>query len=288
MTFSIVAWDPDAGPSPEWGVAVASKFLGVGAVVGWARAGVGAVATQAFANLEYGPDGLKLLAEGEDAASAVGTLTAADEQREDRQLGIVDAHGGAATFTGDRCFDWAGGRRGDGFCCQGNILVGPEVVDEMYEAFTSSKGDLATRMLAALAAGDRAGGDRRGRQSAALLVVREGGGYGGGTDKTVDLRVDDHPEPVTELLRLMDLQRLYFPRPEDLEFVPVDSKLAGELRELLRPHGHDLSGEGYDDELKQALFSYVGIENLEERWSEEASIERSVLDYLRGDRWVKP
>ncbi|MEA2447029.1 MAG: hypothetical protein QOK47_666, partial [Actinomycetota bacterium] len=192
MTFSIAAWDPNANPSPEWGVAVASKFLSVGSVVTWARAGVGAIATQALANIAYGPDGLDQLAGRRPAEEVVADLTRADDMREQRQLGIVDGSGRAATFTGAECFDWAGGHVGDGYCCQGNILTGADVVEAMSNAFENAKGDLAARMLAAIVAGDAAGGDRRGRQSAALLVVREGGGYGGGTDKTVDLRIDDH------------------------------------------------------------------------------------------------
>ena len=275
MTFSIVAADLDANPSPEWGVAVASKFLAVGAVVPFARAGVGAIATQAFANIAYGPDGLHLLRRGLGAQEVVESLTRPDEMRAQRQLGVVDSKGHAATFTGDECFDWAGGTAGNGYCCQGNILTGPEVVDAMSAAYEAAGGDLAQRLFAALAAGDEAGGDRRGRQSAALLVVREGGGYGGGTDKTVELRVDDHPQPVPELGRLLELHRLNFPRPEELEFVPIDDALGAELRSLLEEHG-------YSGELKDALFAYVGTENLEERWRDETEIERAVLVHLRS------
>lgn len=281
MTFSIVAWDPSADP-PEWGVSVASKFLAVGAVVGWAKAGSGALATQAFANLAYGPEGIARLDAGKDAAEVVEHLTTADDQRDHRQLGVVDSRGKAATFTGAECFDWAGGRAGDGYCCQGNILAGPEVVDDMVAAFGSSDGDLADRMVASLAAADAAGGDRRGRQSASVLVVREGGGYGGGIDKAIDLRVDDHPAPIPELRRLLDLHRLYFPRPQDLDFISVDDPLSGELRNLVSAAGYDPgSGTGYTPELKAALFAYVGTENLEERWVEDERIERGILDHLR-------
>ena len=285
MTFSIVAWDPDADPSPEWGVAVASKFLAVGSVVPWLAAGAGALATQAFANLHYGPDGLRYLAEGKDASWVVETLTNADEKKATRQLGMVDAHGRAASFTGDDCFDWAGGRVGDGYCCQGNILTGPDVVDDMAEAFGSTDGKLAARLLAALRAGDRAGGDRRGRQSAGVRVVREGGGYGGGTDLTVDLRVDVHPVPVEELHRLYALHLLYFPSPGDMDFIDIDQDLASEMRSLLAARGHRSGGTGgYDQSLKDALFAYVGVENLEERWSDEAKIERAVLEHLRTSK----
>ena len=284
MTFSIAAWDGSGSP-PEWGVAVASKFLAVGAAVPWVRAGAGAIATQALANLSYGPDGLHLLRRGMAAAEVVAQLTAADEGRDDRQLGVVDASGGAATFTGSGCFEWAGGIAEDGFCCQGNILTGPEVVDAMAAAFRSSTGELAERLLGALKAGDEAGGDRRGRQSAALYVGREGGGYGGGIDRAVDLRVDDHAAPVDELTRIWRIHSLLFPRPESLEFVPIDAELAGEIRYLLSQLGYDAGtggGDVYDPELRAALYEYVGTENLEERWSDDPVIERRVLEHLRS------
>jgi uncharacterized Ntn-hydrolase superfamily protein len=275
MTFSIVAWDPEAPSGPEWGVAVASKFLAVGAVVGWAEAHTGALATQALANLAYGPEGLRRLGAGEGASEVVEALTAADEGSEHRQLGVVDASGRSATFTGSECFDWAGGRTGDGYCSQGNILTGPEVVDEMCRAFEATEGSLADRLIAALAAGDAAGGDRRGRQSASVLVVREGGGYGGGIDTAVDLRVDDHPQPVDELNRLWELHRLYFPRPDELEFVPLDEELRRELLERLHALGHE--GDFHD-----ALYSWVGVENLEERLTDDKNvIERKIVEFLR-------
>jgi uncharacterized Ntn-hydrolase superfamily protein len=283
MTFSIVAWDGDAQPSPEWGIAVASKFLSVGAVVPWARAGAGAIATQSFANLAYGRDGLELLASGNGAKNTVKKLTAADDDRDLRQVGVVDAQGRAATFTGSKCFEWAGGHEGAGYCCQGNILVGSKVVEEMARTFESTEGELGVRLLAALAAGDQAGGDRRGRQSAALTVVRDKGGYGGAIDRAVDLRVDDHPDPVPELMRLFELHRLYFPRPEDLQFADIDDTLAEELRGLLGRHGYDPGegGTGYDTGLRDALYAYVAAENLEERWADDAQIERGVLEHLR-------
>jgi uncharacterized Ntn-hydrolase superfamily protein len=282
MTFSIAAWDPQADPSPEWGVAVASKFLAVGSAVPWVQAGAGAVATQALANLSFGPGGLDRLAAGGSASEVVRTLTAEDPEREQRQLGIVDASGGAATFTGSECFDWAGGVTGDGYCCQGNILTGPDVVEEMASTFESMEGELATRLLAALAAGDEAGGDRRGRQSAALYIARADGGYGGGIDRAVDLRVEDHQLPVSELSRLFEMHRLYFPRPQDLAFVDIDEDLAAELRALLSDVGYD-SGDaiGFDERLQAALYAFSGTENLEERWSDDAKIERQVLDHLK-------
>jgi uncharacterized Ntn-hydrolase superfamily protein len=203
-TFSIVAYDPASG---DLGVAVESRFLGVGSVVPWARAGVGAVATQAWANVPYGPEGLALLEGGKDAAAAVAALTGGDAGRDKRQVGIVDAKGRAAAYTGSQCLDWAGHRTGDGFTVQGNILAGKQVVDAMADAFAASKGELADRLVEALAAGQRAGGDKRGMQSAALLVVRKNGGYGGNNDRYVDLRVEDAKEPIAELKRLLDLYK---------------------------------------------------------------------------------
>lgn len=273
MTFSIVARD---GATDEWGVAVASKFLAVGAVVGWAQAGAGAIATQAMANVAYGPEGLEMLATGASASDTLATLVGRDPEKEHRQVGLVDAVGGVATFTGSECFDWAGGLTGGGYTCQGNILTGPEVMEAMGTTFETSAGDLTARLLAALAAGDQAGGDKRGRQSAAMLVVREGGGYGGGTDVTVDLRVDDHAHPVGELSRLLDIHRLIFPRPEDLEFVVLDAVLADRVRAALELAGWDAGGD-----LREALFAYVGTENLEERWSgDESLIETGILRHL--------
>lgn len=209
-TFSIVARDPATG---ELGIAVQSKFVAVGAVVPWARAGAGAIATQAWANTRYGPAGLELLAAGSSAEETLEALRAADDGSARRQLGVVDTAGGTATFTGERCLDWAGGRSGRDYACQGNILAGAEVVDAMAETFESSEGPLGQRLLAALAAGQEAGGDRRGRQSAALLIVRDGWGYAGLNDRFRDLRVDDHPRPIEELQRLYELHREVFPRP---------------------------------------------------------------------------
>jgi uncharacterized Ntn-hydrolase superfamily protein len=281
VTFSIVACDLEARPSPEWGVAVASRFLAVGAAVPWAAAGAGAIATQALANLAYGPDGLRSLALGRDARSVARTLTQADPDRDHRQLGMVDSQGGSESFTGTSCFEWAGGVAGNGYACQGNILVGPEVVDRMAQTFEVTPGSLARRLLAALEAGDAAGGDRRGRQAAALVLVQEQGGYGGATDRSVDLRVDDHDAPVVELRRLLELHELYFPRASDLQFLEADRELADRLRAWLSGLGYDPGPPGpYGGRLKQALFAFVGRENLEERWSDEAKVERGIIGYL--------
>ena len=282
MTFSIVAFDPNASPSPEWGVAVASKFLAVGAVVPAARAGVGAIATQAFANATYRPRGLDALASGADAAAVLTELTESDDEKEQRQAGIVDARGGVATFTGKECMNWAGGRTGEGYCCQGNILTGAAVVDDMVSAFEAGGGELASRLVDALVAGYEAGGDARGMQSAALLVVRQGGGYLGGTDETVNLRTDDHPDAVHELERLFSVHQFYFPRPEALKFEEIDESLASEMKALLSGLGYKPgSGASYDRKLRDALFDFVGTENLEQRWNDGGRVDREVVSYLR-------
>ncbi len=279
-TFSIVAWDPDTG---DLGVAVQSKFLAVGAVVPWARASVGAVATQAWANTTYGPEGLALMEQGLSAREALDRLVAADEDAAHRQVGLVDARGGAATFTGPECLPWAGGRTGPGYACQGNILVNEDTVIAMAETFEASKGGLWDRLVAALAAGQEVGGDSRGQQSAALLVVREKGGYGGRNDRFIDLRVDDHPTPINELKRLLELHKLYLfsSRPEDL--LPMDGEIVRELQLIAQRTGHyagPITGE-YDEATREAMRTLVGIENLEERWREDERIDRVVLEFLR-------
>ncbi|RLV48929.1 DUF1028 domain-containing protein [Nocardioides mangrovicus] len=277
MTFSIVA-RADDGPTgePEWGVAVASKFLAVGSAVPAAVAGIGALATQASANVTYKPLGLAMLDEGATAQVALDRLLEDDEGRAHRQAGIVDSDGNAATFTGADCLDWAGGlsgsTEGGGFAVQGNILAGPEVVEQMREAYEASTGQaLVHRLLAALAAGDAAGGDRRGRQSAALLVVREGAGYDGLDDVAVDLRVDDHPEPIPELARLVDLHALYLTASTEEEKVPVTPELADELLDRAQ-------ALGYDD-----FDAWVGASNYEMRVG-DGWVDRVVLELLREAR----
>jgi len=256
MTFSIVAFDP---ASESWGVAVASKFLAVGAVVPWGRAGAGAIATQAWANLSYGPDGLALLADGVPAEEVVSRLTSADDDRDDRQLGVVDRAGGAATFTGRKCNDWAGGLTGDGFAAQGNILASSDVVDAMASAW-DARVPFADRLLGCLSAGDRAGGDRRGRQSAALRVWRAGGAYGGVLDLAVDLRVDDHPDPVEEVGRLLELHHLYFDEPDPASLLALDGEVARSVEDALTSLGYAPVGR-----LEAALAEWAGRENFEER-----------------------
>ena len=275
MTFSIVARSADGR---SHGVAVASKFLAVGAAVPAAAADVGALATQSYANLAYRPQALTMLQTGVDAAHTVRALTAGDgESAGQRQVGVVGPAGEGSTFTGDECHPWAGGTAGDGFAIQGNMLAGPQVVDAMGVAWQASVGEerLAYQLLAALRAGDIAGGDRRGRQSAALLVVAKGMGYGGTSDVWVDLRVDDHPDPVAELSRLLDLHSLYFERPDPSVLLPLTGVIAEEVRTLLGTKGHTQS------DLDEALADWAGIENLEERLVAGA-IDPQVLEMLRG------
>lgn len=212
-TFSLVAYDPE---QKEWGVVVASKYLAVGAAVPFAKAGVGAVATQSAVNVTYGPKGLELLAQGKSAEEVVKLLTEEDRGKDYRQLGIVDAKGNVAHFTGKNCNAWAGAKSGKHYCCQGNLLTGEKVIEEMAKAFESADGPLAWRLMAALEAGEKAGGDKRGKQSAAILVVREGAGPNGKGDRYLDFRVDDHKDPVTELARILAL-RLRRPPKQDRE-----------------------------------------------------------------------
>jgi uncharacterized Ntn-hydrolase superfamily protein len=267
MTFSLVACDVGAR---QWGVAVASKFPSVGAVVPWAQGDVGAVATQAYANVGYGPDALAALAAGSSAEQALAALTGADGQREERQLGIVDTGGGSATFTGSNCMDWAGGRTGPGYAAQGNILAGAHVVDALVDTFSGSAGSLAERMSAALLAADRAGGDRRGRQSAALIVRQTGGGYGGNNDILIDLRVDDHEDPVPELIRILGVHQLLFGKTPPEQFLALEGELADEVTRRLADRGYG------------SLDDFAGVENLEERlWPDGSRIDPAVLEVLR-------
>jgi uncharacterized Ntn-hydrolase superfamily protein len=270
MTFSIVARSADG---ESWGVAVASKFLAVGNAVPAAVANLGAVATQADANVAFKGLALAYLDEGASAGAALHRLLEEDVKREERQVGIVDAEGNAATHTGRNCFDWAGGLLGDGVAIQGNILAGSHVVEAMMEAWEASDVDapLARRLLAALQAGDEAGGDKRGRQSAALLVVEDGAGYGGNDDVAVDLRVDDHPAPLPELERLLTLNDLYLTASEEGEKVEVTPELAAEIDERVKALGHP------------DLLAWVGTENYEMRVAEDATwIDQRILDILRG------
>jgi uncharacterized Ntn-hydrolase superfamily protein len=271
-TYSIAGCDLEAG---QWGVAVQSKFLAVGSVVPWAEPGVGAVATQAYANPRFGPDGLSLLRQGLRADEVVERLVAADEGRDERQLGVVDAKGGSASWTGSGCLEWAGHRNGSCYAAQGNILVGPETVDGLADTFEEIPDTpLAERLLACLAAAQAAGGDRRGQQSASLLVVERDGGYAGLSDVLVDLRVDDHERPIEELRRVFAIHQRLFGATPRAGWVEVDETLAAELTERLKRLG-------FEGELAEALDRWAGVENLEERVDGAAAIDPVVLAALR-------
>ena len=270
-TYSIAACDLDTG---RWGVATQSKFLAVGSVVPWAEPRVGAIATQAYANPRYGPEGLSLLREGLSAEEVVQRLTAADEGRDQRQVGVVDREGRSASFTGAECLDWAGGRTGPCYAAQGNILVSAATVDAIAETLESSKGTLAERLLDCLDAAQAAGGDRRGQQSAALLVVEQDGGYAKLSDTIVELRVEDHALPLEELRRLYRLHEALFGETPRDEWLTVDDALANELRERL-------AKLGYDGQLEDALNKWAGNANLEERVDGVAEIDPIVLEELR-------
>jgi uncharacterized Ntn-hydrolase superfamily protein len=279
MTFSIVAGDIDAG---DWGVAVASKFPAVGSVVPWAQARIGAVATQSWANTSFGPRGLELMGSGLSAEETIRRLAGEDDGREKRQVGMVDVTGSPATFTGSECMEWAGGRTGAGYACQGNILVGPDVVEALARGFEEAEGDLVDRLVAALVAGDRAGGDRRGRQSAALLVVREAGGYEGYTDRYVDVRVDDHPQAVDELVRAFEVydRELLVRNDQILDLTP---ELIDELRKRLGALGHykGETGGSYDEATRLALAAFAGEFNLEGRLREDERVSETLVRELR-------
>jgi uncharacterized Ntn-hydrolase superfamily protein len=271
-TYSIVTCDLDAG---QWGVAVQSKFLAVGSVVPWAEPHVGAIATQSYANPRYGPDGLALLREGRSAGEVIEALTRGDDGRAERQVGVVDGQGRAATFTGDRCHDWAGGRTGIGYAAQGNILVSEATVNALAVTFEQNVHlSLAERLIECLAAAQAAGGDRRGQQSASLLVVEKDAGYANLSDVVVDLRVDDHERPIAELRRLYGLHNELFGVTPPEDWVTVDEALAAELRDRL-------GKLGYEGELGKAFNDWAGTENLEERVDGLERIDPVVLGALR-------
>lgn len=281
-TFSIAAYDPD---EQAFGVGVASKFLAVGSVVPWVRAGVGAIATQAHAKVTFGADGLALLEAGKSAQETLDILLNADPMRERRQIGLVDNQGRSAAHTGTECFDWAGHHTYEGFTCQGNILAGAQVIEAMADAYRSARGELADRLLAALVAGDDAGGDRRGKEAAAIYVARPNGGYGSDNDRYLDLRVDDDPAPIQQLARLVDVHHLYFGKPTAEDRLPITETLARELQAILHAGAYSSAKPSgvWDDASKQAFNALVGSENLEERWQPEDPdvIDRVALEYLR-------
>ncbi|MCE9647911.1 MAG: DUF1028 domain-containing protein [Chloroflexi bacterium] len=274
MTFSIVACDLK---EKSWGIAVASKFPAVGAVVPWARAGAGAVATQSFANTSFGPRGLEMMEGGLSAEETLAKLLMDDPDRELRQIGLVDASGHAKTFTGAGCFPWAGGVAGKGYAIQGNILASAKVVPAMEKKFLATKGSLPTRLHAALLAGDRAGGDKRGRQSAAIYVVKPNGGYGGFVDRWIDYRVDDHEDPVPRLGELLEMHELYFGKSPENERLALKGKSLGQMSAILKQEGYLKRNSSFQD----AFNAFIGNENFEERADALAQwIDKPVMKYL--------
>ncbi len=274
MTFSIVACDLE---EQSWGVAVASKFPAVGAVVPWAQAEVGAVATQSFANISFGPRGLALMATGLSAQETLDRLLEDDPDKELRQVGLVDAKGGSATYSGTGCFTWAGGVSGKGYAIQGNILASGNVVPAMEALFLKTQGSLPTRLHAALLAGDRAGGDKRGRQSAAIYVVKPKSGYGGYLDRWLDYRVDDHEDPVPRLGELLELHELHFGKSPEEDRVEINGNVQEQITEILTRQGYLKDGK----EFSEAFNEFIGNENFEERANSQAGwIDTAVLKYL--------
>lgn len=279
-TFSIVAFDSSNG---DLGVAVQSKFIAVGAVVPWAKAGVGAIATQAWGNVSFGPKGLSMLEEGLSAPATLRKLLAQDAQPGVRQVAIVDAKGRIAVHTGKECMEWAGHVTGPGYSCQGNILASGRVVESMAQSYEQTKGDLIEKLLASLSAGQEAGGDRRGQQSAALLVVREKSGYEGFSDRYVDLRVDEHASPIEELKRIFSIYDItMLSREEPKNLLAIDSHIAMRLQRALRTldlYDGALTGV-FDEATEKALANFANINNFENKMHEKNKIWKSILDYL--------
>ncbi len=278
-TFSIVAFD---SKSQAWGVAVASKFPAVGAVVPWTKARAGAVATQSIANTTFGPRGLELMASGLSAEETLTKLLAHDKGREDRQVGLVDAKGGSATFTGKSCSEWAGGLNGPGYAIQGNLLAGSQVIRQMEHTFLDAKGELPERLFAALEAGSNAGGDRRGRQSAAISVVKAKAGFGGFNDRWVDYRVDDHINPIERLGDLLELHHLYFGKSPKSERVKLEGKVVKEIQQIMKGLGYySPMNDEYDDTTREAFRAFIENENFEARADPDSGyIDAPVLEYL--------
>ena len=281
-TFTIVAWDAE---TQAWGIATASKYLAVGAFVPHARADVGAIATQATGRMSYGIEGLRLLADGVGAADALRQMVEADAEASIRQVGIIDRTGHVAVHTGRDCMEWAGHRVGENHICLGNLLTGADVLGAMQDTFTSSRQRFAERLISALRAADTAGGDRRGRQAAALLVVRAGGGPGGDNDRYIDLRVDDDAQPIKKLEDLLRSHRVFFQVEQTRKPIEVDSTLARELQTILLKQGY-LGGEPdgiWDVMSHQAFSNLVDDENLEDRWTIDNpnEVDPVLLDYLR-------
>ena len=279
MTYSIVAYDPEAD---ELGVAVQSKFMAVGALVPWAEAGVGAVATQSWCNTTYGPRSMELLKAGLSPTEIVDKLIADDSEAALRQFGIVDVRGRSASYTGEECFQWAGGITGPNFACQGNILVNENTIIDMADTFQKTEGNLASRLIASLAAAQEAGGDSRGQQSASLLIVKPKGGYGGFNDKYIDLRVDDHPTPIDELNRLHELFKLYFYKTDPDSVLKIEGEVLTQVVTSLNKLGyyHNKAEKEWTPKLQKALKKYYLIENFDERIAPDGLIDSEVLDFM--------
>jgi len=288
MTFSIVGFDPDNG---DLGVAVHSKFPNVGVSIPFAQAGVGAIATQAYCNTSFGPKGLELLKNGASPQQAVDILIQNDPEKDYRQLGIIDAQGNSANYTGSKCFDWAGSYIGDNFSIQGNVLAGEKVVSEMAKGFTQKQGPLTEKLMNALVLGQNAGGDRRGQQSAALLVVRENGGYGGFDDRYANISVYDHKQPINELLRLYQIHRLTYFRSEEKDLIAMDKNITTEIQNIMSQRDF-YSGKVngiYDGDTKQALHDFMGWENYDARIRDDDLIDIEILNDIREQhqQWFK-
>ena len=288
MTFSIAAFDPENG---DLGIVVQSKFPNVGVVIPFARAGIGAIATQSYCNTSFGPRGLKLLQKGANPQDVVDELIARDEEREYRQLAVINALGNGAAYTGAQCFEWCGSIVEDNFSVQGNCLASDAVANNMAQSMRDSQGTLAERLLDALAAGQAAGGDRRGQQSAALLVVREGGGYGGHDDRYVDISVYDHSAPIEELYRLYAIHRLTYFRSDPDKLVPAEGEIARELQEIMKArsfYGGEIDGL-FNEVTRNALHDFMGWENYDERIRNDELVDIEVLEDIRKkhQQWLR-
>ena len=280
MTFSIVARDKETG---EYGIAVQSKFIAVGAIVPWIDLNAGAIATQALANLEYGRMGLKLLSSGLTANQVLKIFLDIDPQHEQRQVGIVDLQGNAVNYTGQSCFNWAGGITGDAVAVQGNILVSEDTVNAMFDTYLKTQGDLAERLLSALEAGQKAGGDSRGQQSANLLVHKKNGGYGGGSDIYIDVRVDDHPQATSELRKIFNTYSMtLLERENPNEVTELTPDVYKEIRTKLKDLGYLDSDSFREKDVKPAFDRWLHTENFEKKERSDNKIWNSVLNYLRN------
>jgi len=281
-TFSIVGFDPK---TKDLGVAVESKFVAVGAVVPFARAGVGAVATQSYANTMYGPKALALLKQRVAPKDVLQRLVKSDKEAAQRQAGVVDGRGRSASYTGKECFPWAGHLVGRNYACQGNLLAGADVVKEMGLAFEGTKGDLPVRLLAALSAGQQAGGDKRGQQSAALLIVRDRGGYGGFNDRWIDIRVDDHPEPIEELIRVFNIYDVTLLNREDPKDVfALNASVVREIQSGLSRLGvyRGPSSGKFDTKTKAAFEAWASLNNYENKIRTDGKVWGSVFRAFRA------